>query len=65
MDIVYVLIGFVCGFICREVIWQTQMRLAKKRFEEFMEDMKPQMEKIRMDMEKFKQLEEKQNGDNQ
>lgn len=29
MDIMYVLIGFVCGFICREVIFRKQVALVR------------------------------------
>jgi len=36
MDIIYVLIGFVCGFICRQVILHQQMTKAKAEFEQIM-----------------------------
>jgi len=36
MDIIYVLIGFVCGFICRQVILHQQMVKAKADFEQIM-----------------------------
>jgi len=33
MDIVYVLIGFACGFVCREVILHKQVAKARQQFE--------------------------------
>lgn len=36
MDIIYVLIGFICGYICREVLLQGQIRRAKQHFELFL-----------------------------
>lgn len=33
MDIVYVLIGFACGFICREIIFHKQVARARQHFE--------------------------------
>ena len=33
MDIIYVLIGFVCGFLCRQVILTQQMSRARAEFE--------------------------------
>ena len=30
MDIVYVLIGFACGFICREIIFHKQVARARQ-----------------------------------
>jgi hypothetical protein len=47
MDIIYVLIGFVCGFLCRQVILYQQMARAKAEFIK--------------DFEQF--IKEKQNGD--
>jgi hypothetical protein len=47
MDIIYVLIGFVCGFLCRQVILNQQMTKAKAEFLK--------------DFEQF--IKEKQNGD--
>lgn len=42
MDIIYVLIGFVCGFLCRQVILHQQMVKAKaefmKDFEQFIKE---------------------------
>jgi hypothetical protein len=35
MDIMYVLIGFVCGFICREIIFRKQVERARQHFEIF------------------------------
>lgn len=56
-------IWFGCGFACREVIWQTQLRMAKKHFNRTMQEMRPQLDQLRADIERFQQLEEKQNGD--
>ena len=59
-------IWFGCGFACREVIWRTQLRIAKKHFNQHMEEMRPKLDQLRLDIERFQQLnEEKQNGDNQ
>lgn len=33
MDIIYVLIGFVCGFLCRQFILWQQMSRARREFE--------------------------------
>lgn len=42
MDIIYVLIGFVCGFLCRQAILHKQMAKAKaeflKDFEQFIKE---------------------------
>ena len=40
MDIIYVLIGFVCGFLCRQVILLQQMTKARAEFEEMVKSMK-------------------------
>jgi len=49
MDIVYVLIGFVCGFICREVLFRKQVALMRAEVNEWL---------------KQQQLEERKHGDN-
>jgi uncharacterized membrane-anchored protein YhcB (DUF1043 family) len=48
--ITYVLIGFVCGFICRQVIWLEQKRQAGIRYRKEMEDLKKHMDKLKKDI---------------
>lgn len=49
MDIVYVLIGFVCGFICREVLLRKQVTRMRAELDVWL---------------KQQQLEERKHGDN-
>jgi uncharacterized membrane-anchored protein YhcB (DUF1043 family) len=48
--ITYVLIGFACGFICRQVIWLEQKRQSRIRYKKEMEDLKVHMEKIKKEI---------------
>lgn len=48
--ITYVLIGFVCGFICRQVIWLEQKRQSRIRYAKEMEDLKKHMDKLKKDI---------------
>jgi len=45
--VAYVLIGFVCGFLCRQVIWMEQKRQSRIRYEKEMQDLKLHMDKIK------------------
>lgn len=47
MDIVYILIGFACGFLCRQVIWLEQKRQAKIRYHKEMQDLQVHMNRIK------------------
>jgi hypothetical protein len=39
MDIIYVLIGFVCGFICRHILVQYEVARAKARIEIYLKQL--------------------------
>lgn len=45
--VAYVLIGFVCGYLCRQVIWMEQKRQSRIRYEKEMQDLKLHMDKIK------------------
>lgn len=47
MDIVYILIGFVCGFLCRQVLWLEQKRQASIRYKKEMQDLEVHMNRIK------------------
>lgn len=47
MDMVYILIGFVCGFLCRQVIWLEQKRQANIRYKKEMRDLEEYMNRIK------------------
>lgn len=46
----YVLIGFACGFLCRQVIWLEQKRQSRIRYEKEMQQLQVNFEKIKKDI---------------
>lgn len=48
--VAYVLIGFVCGYLCRQVIWMEQKRQSKIRYEKEMQDLKVHIDKIKKEL---------------
>jgi hypothetical protein len=48
--LVYVLIGFACGFICRQVIWLEQKRQAGIRYRKEMRELEVHFNKIKKDI---------------
>jgi hypothetical protein len=52
MDIVYILIGFLCGFLCRQVLWLEQKRQSRIRFIKETKEFREQMDKIKTELDK-------------
>jgi len=52
MDIVYILIGFLCGFLCRQVLWLEQKRQSRIRFIKETKEFREQMDKIKAELDK-------------
>lgn len=50
MDIVYILIGFLCGFLCRQVLWLEQKRQSRIRFMKETKEFTEQLDKIRAEL---------------
>ena len=50
MDIVYILIGFFCGFLCRQVLWLEQRRQSRIRFMKETKEFTEQLDKIRAEL---------------
>lgn len=50
MDIVYILIGFLCGFLCRQVLWLEQRRQSRIRFMKETKEFTEQLDKIRAEL---------------
>lgn len=48
--VAYVLIGFVCGYLCRQVIWMEQKRQSRIRYEKEMQDLKVHIDKIKKEL---------------
>jgi hypothetical protein len=62
MDLVILLIGFACGFLCRQVIWLEQKRQAGIRYKQEMRDLKTHMDKLKKDIKQsMKELEDEKN----
>ena len=54
MDIVYILIGFACGFLCRQVIWLEQKRQAKIRYHQELQDVRDHIMEMKRSVKKHK-----------
>jgi hypothetical protein len=52
MDIIYILIGFICGFLCRQVVWLEQKRQSRIRLIKETKEFREQMVKIKAELDK-------------